>query len=168
MLEQVHGYHVPKDLAIEFSRAVQRITDSSGDELGAGAVLEAFEDEYLSPDGALRLDRFEVERHGPQECTLVLSVTRDGKSATIRGSGNGPIDAFVDGLRSHFQIDVDVIDYSEHALKGGADAEAVAYVRIKGAGGRHTFGVGRNRDIVAASLRAVVSGVNRLIAAEAP
>jgi 2-isopropylmalate synthase len=168
VLEQVHGYHVPKDLAIEFSQAVQRITDSSGDELGPGAVLEAFEDEYLSPDGALRLDRFEVERHGPQECTLALAVTHGGKAATIRGSGNGPIDAFVHGLRSHLKLDVDVIDYSEHALKGGADAEAVAYVRIKGANGRKTFGVGRNRDIVAASLRAVVSGVNRLIAAEAP
>jgi 2-isopropylmalate synthase len=168
VLEQVHGYHVPKELAIEFSQAVQRITDSSGDELGAGAVLEAFEDEYLSPDGALRLDRFEVERHGPQECTMALAVTRGGKATTIRGSGSGPIDAFVNGLRHQFQLEVDVIDYSEHALKGGADAEAVAYVRLQGSGGRKTFGVGRNRDIVAASLRAVVSGVNRLIAAEGP
>ncbi|MBN1611632.1 MAG: 2-isopropylmalate synthase [Polyangiaceae bacterium] len=168
VLEQVHGYHVPKDLAIEFSQAVQHITDSSGDELGASDVLEAFEDEYLSPDGALRLDRFEVERHGSQECTLALAISRDGKPTTIRSSGSGPIDALVQGLRAEFQLDVDVIDYSEHALKGGADAEAVAYVRLRGSGGRKTFGVGRNRDIVAASLRAVLSGVNRLIAAEAP
>jgi 2-isopropylmalate synthase len=168
VLEQVHGYRVPKPLAIEFSQAIQRITDSSGDELLADAVLEAFTREYLAPDGGLSVDQYEVERHGPDDCTVVATLGQGGKATKIRGKGNGPIDAFVKALRRELGVEFRLVDYSEHALGDGADAEAVAYVRLQTPEGRTTFGVGRDRDIVTASLRAVVSGANRLSVSERP
>jgi 2-isopropylmalate synthase len=83
---------------------------------------------------------------------------------TVRGTGNGPIDAFVHSLRQDTGVDVKLVDYSEHALGHGADAEAVAYVRLQTSAGTSAFGVGRHQDIVTASLRAVASGLNRLVA----
>ena len=166
VLEQVHGYRVPKPLAVEFSQAIQQITDSSGDELPADAVLEAFTREYLNPDGGLSVDQYEVERHGPDDCTVVATLEQGGEALKIRGKGNGPIDAFVKALRRELGFEFRLVDYSEHALGDGADAEAVAYVRLQTGDGRSTFGVGRDRDIVTASLRAVVSGANRLSVSE--
>ena len=164
VLDTVHGYRVPKALAVEFSQVIQRITDSTGDELGADAVLDAFEHEYLSSSGDFSVDRYEVERHGPDHCTIAATLQKQGRSVAVRGTGNGPIDAFVRGLRSDSGVDVRLVDYSEHALGHGADAEAVAYVRLQTSGGASAFGVGRHQDIVTASLRAVASGLNRLMA----
>ena len=162
VLEQVHGYRVPKALAVEFSQVVQRITDSSGDELGADAVLDAFVREYFASDGAYQLEQYAVERSGPDDCTLVATLNHQACQVTVRGTGNGPIDAFVRALRRDQGIEVRLVDYSEHALGSGADAEAVAYVCLQTNDGNATFGVGRHQDIVTASLRAVVSGLNRL------
>jgi 2-isopropylmalate synthase len=164
VLDTVHGYRVPKALAVEFSQVIQRITDSTGDELGADAVLDAFEHEYLSSSGDFSVDHYEVERHGPDHCTIAATLQKQGRSVAVRGTGNGPIDAFVRGLRSDSGVDVRLVDYSEHALGHGADAEAVAYVRLQTSRGASAFGVGRHQDIVTASLRAVASGLNRLMA----
>jgi 2-isopropylmalate synthase len=162
VLEQVHGYRVPKALAVEFSQVVQRITDSSGDELGADAVLDAFVREYFATDGAYSIEHYAVERRGPDDCTLVATLSHQGRPVTVRGTGNGPIDAFVHALRRDQGVELRLVDYSEHALGHGADAEAVAYVCLEANDGSGAFGVGRHQDIVTASLRAVVSGLNRL------
>jgi 2-isopropylmalate synthase len=161
VLERTHGYVVPKGLAIEFSQAVQRITDATGEELSPSAVFETFDREYLKP-GRYTLADFDVHREGKDACRLQASVLDAGKRVEITSKGNGPIDAFVRGLRDKLGSDVHVVDYNEHALDNGESAEAVAYVQLRHVDGRTTFGVGRDDDIVAASLRAVLGGMNRL------
>jgi len=163
VLERAHGYVVPKGLAIEFSQAVQRVTDASGEEIAPAAIFEIFDREYLRP-GRYALDEFEVHREGKDHCSVRATITDRAERVTIASTGNGPIDAFVRGLRQRLAEDLRFLDYSEHALGTGENAEAVAYVQVLAADGRTTFGVGRDDDIVAASLRAVLSGVNRLAA----
>ncbi len=88
-------------------------------------------------------------------------VSHNGVEHAIRGHGNGPIDAFVAGMTRHFGLSIRVSDYREHAVGQGADAVAVAYVEVVCGGALAVFGVGRDSDIVTASLRAVISAVNR-------
>jgi 2-isopropylmalate synthase len=164
VLDRVHGYRIPKGLAIEFSRAIQRITDASGGELSPSAVFEAFEQEYLGTDTRFALGHFEVHRDAEAACRVDATLLEEGHPVEISSQGNGPIDAFIRGLGRAFGVDLCCLDYDEHALRAGADAEAVAYVHLGRDGRRSTFGVGRHEDIVAASLRAVVSGWNRLVA----
>jgi 2-isopropylmalate synthase len=166
VLDRAHGYRVPKGLASEFSQAVQRITDATGGELSQSAVLEAFEREYLATGTRYMLGRFEVHRDSDATCSVEATVLDDGHPVEVSAAGNGPIDAFVRGLCRAFEVNLSCLDYSEHALGSGADAVAVAYVELGCGGRRSTFGVGRHEDIVAASLRAVVSGYNRLAATE--
>ncbi len=162
ILERVHGYYVPKGLAIEFSQAVQRVTDASGKELLPTAIFELFEKEYLSDEGRFALGRYTVERPSAEQC-LVETQVRDGdRTVTLAGRGGGPIDAFVHALNEGLGVQFRIGDYSEHTLGEGADAEAIAYVQLKSDAGKSHFGVGRDHDIVTASLRAVVSGLNRL------
>ncbi len=162
VLEHFHGYRVPKDLAVEFSEVIQVITDDTGEELNPDAILQAFEREYVTGTRRFALGRYVVERQGPEECIVSASIHDDGNAVEVRGRGNGPIDAFVRALRRQHGLDVRFTDYSEHALGEGEDAEAVAYVRLRTNDGRTRYGVGRDDDIVTASLKAVISGVNRL------
>jgi 2-isopropylmalate synthase len=162
VLERAHGYRVPKGLAVDFSHVIQQITDRTGEELTPAAVFEAFEREYLNPTGTFSLGDYSLQHHGPADCTFLAEVTSDGEQFELRGGGNGPIDAFLKALNSRTGKGVKVTDYSEHSLGDGAEAEAVAYVELRDAQGNRAFGVGRDDDIVRASLRAVVSGLNRL------
>ncbi len=93
--------------------------------------------------------------------TVISRVLVDGVEKTLRSVGNGPIDGFVAALRAESGVAFELVDYREHAIGSGANASAVAYVEIKVAGDRTLFGVGIDKNIVAASLKAVVSAVNR-------
>jgi len=166
VLEQSYGYRLPKALAAEFSPAVQRITDATGEEISPAGVLEIFQREYFG--GRFDLAEFDVRHEGKDRCTLQATMVDQGRSVALQATGNGPIDAFVQALRRHLGMVLHVGDYSEHALGDGENAEAVAFVQLRTADGVSRFGVGRDEDIVAASLRAVLNGVNRLLACEAP
>jgi 2-isopropylmalate synthase len=162
VLEADHGLRLPRGLQIEFSRAVQAVTDSSEEEISSKQLLDLFEREYLAHGG-----RFELVDHaesplagGDLEVRAKLRV--DGRLRRLRGEGTGPIDAFVAALREGARLDVHVVDYAEHALDHGEDAVAVAYVELRGADGRSIWGVARHRSIVAASFAAVVCAANRL------
>jgi len=175
-----HGLALPRRLQIEFSRAIQKITDGEGGEVTPKEMWDAFNDEYIAPIQPLermkqRVDASE-EDHGVTRIAATVKV--DGVETEITGAGNGPLAAFVDALAS-IDVDVAVLDYSEHAMSGGEDAQAAAYVEasvavpIAGAakpgeagrqetGQRKTvWGVGIAPSITTASLRAVVSAVNR-------
>ena len=96
-------------------------------------------------------------------------IENTGKAIELQGQGTGPIDAYIDAIGRHAGVQINLIDYREHAIaptatNGGASSEAVAYVEIKRADGTTLFGVGRDRNIVAASLKAVTSAANRLLA----
>ena len=162
VLERAHGYRVPKAMAVEFSQVIQRITDRTGEELTPAAVFEIFEQEYLTPRGSFVLGDYSLQHQGPDACTFSARVTSDGEEFELTGGGNGPIDAFLKALNARTGQGVKVTDYSEHSLGDGAEAEAVAYVELRDARGKRAFGAGRDDDIVRASLRALVSGLNRL------
>ena len=162
VLEQAHGYRLPKDLAVELSRAVQAATDGNGKELAPGAILEIFERAYLESDGQRALLDYDVQHPSPEHCHLRASLRDGGATVTVEGAGKGALEAFVHAIETRTGTRLQVVDYSEHALGTGSDAEAVAYVKLRTADAVHAWGAGRDRDIVTASLRAVVRAAKGL------
>jgi len=166
VMEVDHGLRLPRRLAIEFSAVVQAQADASEEEIPSKALYELFEREYLRP-GRLALCLHRVLAGGTGDAVEVEAVlSRGDERLTLRGSGTGPIDAFMAAVRS-VQGELHVADYAEHALSAGEDALAVAYVEVRRPDGACRWGVGRHRSIVAASFEAVVGALNRLEQAEA-
>ena len=159
-----HQLDLPRELQVEFSRIVQDVTDSSGRESSADEIWSLFQQEYF---GAKAPYSFVEHREVPdteQVDRRVLSaiVTRNGEKVELEGRGNGPIAAFIDGLRQAFGLSIKVRDYHEHAIGHGEDAAAVAYVELSDENNNTLFGVGRHPNITVASLQAIVCGINRL------
>ncbi|MDQ2723270.1 MAG: 2-isopropylmalate synthase, partial [Actinomycetota bacterium] len=156
-----HQLALPRRLQIEFSRAVQRVTDSEGGEINPKAMWDVFAEEYL--DRVRPLERISQKMVAAETDDGLDSITAtvlvDGGEQEISGSGNGPVAAFVDAL-GDIGFDVRVLDYSEHAMSAGGDAMAAAYVECA-VGEKIVWGVGMAPSITTASLRAVVSAVNR-------
>ena len=156
-----HGLALPRRLQIEFSQAIQQITDGEGGEVSPKVMWDAFYEEYLAPITPLerirqKVDAAEVDG-GTDTITAVVKI--DGVEREIIGAGNGPLAAFCDALGA-VGFDINVLDYSEHAMSSGEEAQAAAYVEAS-IGGRTVWGVGIATSITTASLRAVVSAVNR-------
>ncbi|MFE9325931.1 2-isopropylmalate synthase [Nocardia sp. NPDC052278] len=156
-----HGLVLPRRLQIEFSQAIQKITDGEGGEVSPKEMWDVFADEYLSPIRPLERMRQKVTASetdgGVDSITAVVKV--DGVEQEVTGAGNGPLAAFVDAIAT-VGFDVRVLDYSEHAMSAGDDAQAAAYVECA-IGDKVVWGVGIATSITTASLRAVVSAVNR-------
>ena len=162
LLASDYGYDLPRRLQIEFSKVVQNIAEKSGSEVSPESILAAFESTYLAIVDPLRIIDQRVREQDGEDCT-VDSVISDGMSEMhMRGNGNGPIDAFVDGLRKTFEAPIRILDYHQHAKGSGADAKAVCYVEVE-VDGTAAFGVGRRSNIVNASFEAIVAGINRAI-----
>ncbi|HRA93481.1 MAG TPA: 2-isopropylmalate synthase [Aestuariivirga sp.] len=162
ILETEHGIELPRRLQIEFSKVVQAIADGEGVELSAERLWRSFEGEYLEGNGRFGFIEHNAKSdHGDQD--LTARISDDGKHKTIHGHGNGPVDGFVDAMRKESGLAFDVADYREHAMGHGANAAAIAYVELRLADGTTLFGVGIDKNIVVASLKAVVSGVNRAL-----
>ncbi|WP_019973124.1 2-isopropylmalate synthase [Mycobacterium sp. 141] len=156
-----HGLVLPRRLQIEFSQVVQKITDGEGGEVSPKEMWDVFFDEYLAPITPLERIRQKVvaaEVDGGTD-TITAIVKIDGVEREIVGAGNGPLAAFCDALGA-LGIHVNVLDYSEHAMSSGEEAQAAAYVEAS-IGGKTVWGVGIATSITTASLRAVVSAVNR-------
>jgi 2-isopropylmalate synthase len=158
-----HGLDLPRRLQVEFSRAVQAVTEATGTEIKPAELWEVFERTYLPQDAGLRLLSTEVatERAGEAHTTtIVAQILVDGEHRTLQGAGNGPIDALVNALRQ-VGMDLSVIDYHQHAMTAGSGASSVAYVEA-GAGDDVAWGVGMDSSILDASLQAVANAANRL------
>ena len=161
VLKAEHKLDLPRRLQIEFSRVVQSVTDGEGGEMTADAIWTTFSDEYLNRDTPLRLDSVHSSSSAGEKDQLTVGVAVEGEPRELRGSGNGPIAAFVEAINALPQDwDVRVLDYNEHALSAGGDAIAAAYVECA-VRGEIYWGVGLDANIVTASLKAVVSAVNR-------
>jgi len=160
IMKTEHGLDLPRRLQIEFSKTIQGITEDTGTEITPGAMWDTFRAEYLPEDPPVRLVSHESTT-GETGSKVVAQLLVDGEHRTVTGQGNGPIAAFVSGLRDELRVDIDVVDYSEHAVSAGSDATAVAYVETQDAEGVVRWGVGTHESIETASLRAVVSAVNR-------
>ena len=159
IMKAEHHLDLPRRLQIEFSRVIQARTDAEGGEVTPAQMWEAFSAEYLAP-GPVRLDAHHASSVVNAKDALTVEILVDGEPRTIEGAGNGPISAFCDALGS-LGIDVRVLDYAEHALSAGSDAQAAAYVECE-VGGHIGWGVGIDTNTVTASLRAVLSAVNRV------
>ncbi|SOZ17612.1 2-isopropylmalate synthase 2 (Alpha-isopropylmalate synthase 2) (Alpha-IPM synthetase 2) [Cupriavidus taiwanensis] len=157
LLEQVHGLYLPRRLQIEFSRAVQALTDDTGLEASADDLYGLFQREYLAREAPLRYVSHQLASDSTGATVITVQMERDGQPCSVRGSGNGPIDAFIDAL----ELPVRVMDYHEHAMNAGADARAACYVEVRVGDSPTGFGAGIDANLVTASLRAVLSGVNR-------
>ena len=154
-----HHLDLPRRLQIEFSQVIQARTDAGGGEVSPAQMWEIFESEYLDRRTPVALNSHHTSSAEGEDDELAVNVFLDGEKRALRGRGNGPIAAFVDALGS-VGHDVRVLDYAEHALSAGGDARAAAYVECA-IGERILWGVGVDANIVTASLKAVVSAVNR-------
>lgn len=166
VLQADYGLNLPRNLQIEFSQDIQQITDREGKELPAKRIYDRFIEAYVDQPGA-RL-KF-VDHHTVPDPDnrgrriMEATISDNGKEVTITGTGTGPIDGFVDALSRYIGIDLSVLDYSEHSMHRGSNAAAISYVEVEYPGGR-LFGSGINTNIVAASLAAIVSAANRILA----
>jgi 2-isopropylmalate synthase len=161
IMKTEHHFDLPRRLQIEFSGVIQRHTDIAGGEVDPTQMWEIFSREYLvdhQPTPRLVVHDYSVSTVDAK-VEFVAEAELDGRATRLAGVGNGPIDAFVHAL-SDVDIDVRVLDYAEHAMSSGGDAEAAAYVEAE-VDGVVLWGVGTDRNIVTASLRAVAAAVNR-------
>ncbi len=169
LLKSEHAMDLPRRLQIEFSRAVQEHTDAQGTEVTGDDIWRIFTDEYLpveagnaaglEPWGRLKLRETRTTAAEDGTTTLSVDVVDRGEQLTLTGTGNGPIAAFVDAV-AKVDVQVRVRDYAEHALSEGGDASAAAYVECQ-VGDDVLWGVGIDPSITTASLKAIVSAVNR-------
>ena len=164
VLQADHGLDLPRGLQIEFSKRVQEVTDRTGKEMTSADIWSLFEETYLRRDGVVLVDySISPEPRAPERRRITATINRDGVERRIEGVGNGPIAAFVDALQRECDIELTVVDYREHAIGAGADAQATAYVQIRDAGEATLYGVGIDGNIVTASLRAVASAATRAV-----
>jgi 2-isopropylmalate synthase len=165
LLETEYGLELPRRLQIEFSQVVQQVMDASGTEQTASDIWGIFQREYGIDDVRVRP---QVVQEEAGQVSMQAQVGYGGRTLEVNGRGNGPIDAFCQGLSRHAGEPVQVLGYHEHSVGAGANALAVAYLELR-IGERALFGVGQDANIVTASLKAIVSGLRRagIVLAEA-
>jgi 2-isopropylmalate synthase len=159
IMKAEHQLDLPRRLQIEFSKVIQRYTDTEGGEVDPATMYNAFSAEYLELKTPLELVRQHVRDNGDGEYDITATVKVEGDEHEVTGRGNGPIAAFFDAL-STVGFDLRLLDYSEHTLSPGDDARAASYIECA-ISDRVFWGIGIDPSIVTASLRAVVSAVNR-------
>ncbi len=161
LLKAEHKLDLPRRAQIEFSRVVQERTDAEGGELTADEIWGIFRAEYLDREAPLKLNSVHTSSAAGEKDALDVNVYVDGEIRSLHGEGNGPIAAFVNAINElPHEWDVRVLDYAEHALSAGGDALAAAYVECL-VRDQVYWGVGVDANIVTASLKAVISAVNR-------
>jgi 2-isopropylmalate synthase len=160
IMKNEHGMDLPRRLQIEFSRCIKVITEDSGTEISAEEMWDAFAAEYLPAVTGTRLAGY-VTSATADGVVLSADLAVGGATLSVSGRGNGPISALVHALRQDLGIDVEVLDYAEHALGAGEEATAVAYVEVRSSG-EVRWGVGMDPNITTASMKAVLSALERL------
>jgi 2-isopropylmalate synthase len=162
ILENEFGLALPRPMQKEIGRLINDLADAKGTELTAAEVHDFFRREYLDRAAPVALTRFRTtERDSAVQCELELTI--DGVTHALAGAGNGPIAAFVAALAATALPRFDVLSYAEHSLGAGAEARAVSYIQIKTARGRTCYGAGIDTNIELASIKAVVSALNRAL-----
>jgi 2-isopropylmalate synthase len=166
ILQADHGLDLPRPLQIAFSKIAQEQMDEEGKELTSAALWSLFSKTYLLSDAPLELLTHKTFPGAQGSRTLTAELKQDGAIRTIEGVGNGPIDAFVDALKTTYGVEFSFLDYHEHAVGRGANATAACYVQLQDEKGRAVHGVGIDPNIVMASLKAVLSGMQRVMAGQ--
>jgi len=166
VMDHCYGFKLPKTMQKEFADVIQKISEGKG-EVSPDEVMEAFTKEYLERRDVLTLEKCQFsdysEGNGENDTKVNMELIYDGQEQIIEGFGNGPIDAFKNAIGKNINIDVKIIDYSEHAMSTGSEAKAASYVYMqRNDNNKKTFGVGVDSNITRASIKAMLSAINRL------
>ena len=163
VLEHEFGYSLPKLMHREIGKIINDVADAKGTELTPGEIHDVFRREYLERPAPIVLRHFKTtERDSAVNC--VASLTIDGTTHQLVGDGNGPIDAFTHALKATSLPKFEVLSYAEHSLGKGSEARAVSYIQIKTERGQTLYGAGIDTNIELASIKAIVSALNRTLA----
>ncbi|RYY01170.1 MAG: 2-isopropylmalate synthase [Gammaproteobacteria bacterium] len=163
LLQQQAGLHLPRKLQIEFSGVVQKVSDTTGKEVKSADIVKIFEQEYFEVNSPItyqssKLKNYDDSQH---QVDIIIYAQHENKTVEISGTGNGPIDAAAHALSQYNDVQISVVDYSEHSVGEGSDVAAVCYVEIKVGNNKSVFGVGKDSNIIAAAIKALINGVNR-------
>ena len=152
-------------MQIEFGKIINDIADAEGEELNPTEIYQAFKQTYLQSHRPFKLESFRTETHleqgRDQAVTCIAKLAVDGVIHEVTADGNGPIDAFMLALKEELVPDFDLVTYAEHSLGFGSEAEAMAYIQIQTPSGATFFGAGTDTNIDLASIKALLSGLNR-------
>ena len=163
LLQQEAGLQLPRRLQIEFSAAVQKVSDTTGKEVKSSDIVNIFEQEYFAVNTPFTYQSSKLKNYDDSQhhVDITIYAQHENKTVELSGSGNGPIDAAAHALSQYVDTTISVVDYSEHAVGEGSDVVAVCYVEMKVGNSKSVFGVGKDRNIIAAAVKALVNGVNR-------
>jgi len=161
VLANKFGFQLPRWLQIEFSRVVQRRTEDSGGEINPDQIWDLFNKYYLESEKVISLENFKLEKQEGREF-FTAQIDYFGKEIPISGQGDGILDALVEALKGSINIDLEIMEYGEHALGQGADAEAVTYIQIRYEDKRYS-GVAISKDIVTSSINAFMGAASQLL-----
>ena len=161
LLEKDHGVSLPRRLQISLSQKIQKLADESGKEISSSEIWDIFEKSYLQP-----INNFSYVKHASsskQEMhSLELTMNMNDKETIIQGSGNGPIDSFINGLSNEIGVNIKVADYHQSAISSGSDAKAAAYIELEN-NGKTFWGVGIHPNTTRASFDAIIVGLSKLL-----
>lgn len=166
VMDHCYGFKIPKNMQKEFADIIQKMSEQKG-EVSPSEVMQVFEKEYLSIEVPFKLVKCTIsdvsEDYGDGDTKVNVTILYNGQLKEIEGIGNGPIDAFKNSLAESSLISIKIIDYTEHALSTGSEAKAAAYVYMeRNDNGNKTFGVGVDSNITKASIKSMISAINRL------
>ena len=161
LLEKDHGVSLPRRLQISLSQKIQKLADQSGKEITSAQIWDIFESNYLKP-----VNNFSYIKHSSSSKdevhSLQLFMMMNNKETIIEGSGNGPIDSFINGLTNNLGVSIKVADYQQSAISSGSDAKAAAYIELE-KDGKTFWGVGINANTTRASFDAIIVGLSKLL-----
>lgn len=158
LLEQEYGIHMPRRMQIEFSQVIKAETDRSGLEVPASQIYQILQQEYLDACAPFSYCSHSLQESGGTS-TVAVEVEHNGERKTLSGTGKGPLEALVSSL----DMDVDIMDYHEHAIGSGSTARAAAYIELRHNGQQSRYGVGVDENITTASIKALLSALNRTL-----
>jgi 2-isopropylmalate synthase len=163
MLQHDYGIDMPRKAQIEFSSVVQTHMDAKGEEISSKEIFDIFTNEYINASGPYKYLSHKVRDEGTSDATqnnvsLEIDIEVDGVAMTYAGNGNGPLDAAINALAS----DIDITSFQEYSLDSGSTAEAICFIEVRHQGQHKLFGSGRDTNITSASLKSLISGMNRL------
>ena len=164
LLEKDHGVSLPRGLQISMSQKIQKIADETGKEISTSEIWEIFHTNFVMPKSGHSFKNYSLKTSHATDVSdhIKAEIEIDGKNHEISGSGNGPIDAFVNALNQKLSIDIKVSDYHQSAISSGSDAQAAAYIELQ-KGDKTSWGVGINPNTTKASFEAIIVGVAKLI-----
>ena len=161
LLEKDHGVSLPRRLQISLSQKIQKLADETGKEITSSQIWEIFEANYLTPKNNFSYIKHSSTSDGDLH-SLKLEMNMDAKAIKIEGTGNGPIDSFMNGLSNQFGFDIKVADYHQTAISSGSDAKAAAYIELE-KDGKTFWGVGIHPNTTRASFDSIIVGLSKLL-----